>query len=84
MAGFFAERGAELWTTRTAWLQAQVLRQEDRLSPCREQIDFIRRAGLDGFPWLHIVRRGRRRAIATWSILTLFPIAESNRETTLR
>ncbi len=57
MAGFFVEKGAELWTTRTAWLQAQVLRHEDRLSPCREQIEFVRRAGLDGLPLAAYCRR---------------------------
>ncbi|MCA1287523.1 MBL fold metallo-hydrolase [Salipiger bermudensis] len=46
LAGWFQERGAELLTTRTAWLFARMLTldEEDRPSPA--QLDYWRRCGM--------------------------------------
>ena len=47
LAGWFQTHGAELWTSRTAWLFARmlVLDQQDR--PLPETLEFWRRAGMD-------------------------------------
>lgn len=48
LAGWFVEaQGAELWTSRTAWLFARMLALDvqDRATP--QQVDFWRRAGMD-------------------------------------
>jgi len=47
LAGWFQARGAELWTTRTAWLYARMLRLDDRDRPAPETLAFWRRAGMD-------------------------------------
>jgi glyoxylase-like metal-dependent hydrolase (beta-lactamase superfamily II) len=49
MAGYFADRGATLWMTRTSWLQAKVMIGEHRNLPSIEQIQFLKQAGLQGF-----------------------------------
>lgn len=47
LAGWFIERGAELWTSRTAWLMArmQILDVQERPTP--QALEFWRRAGMD-------------------------------------
>lgn len=47
LAGWFIERGAELWTSRTAWLFARMLSLDLQERPTAEQIAFWRRAGMD-------------------------------------
>ncbi len=48
LAGWFqAEHGAELWTTRTAWLFARMLVLDEQERPSAESIAFWRAAGMD-------------------------------------
>jgi len=46
LAGWFQARGAELWTTRTAWLFARMLRLDEQARPPPETLAFWRRAGM--------------------------------------
>lgn len=46
LAGPFQAEGAELWTTRTAWLQARMLRLEVHERPPAELLGFWRRGGI--------------------------------------
>jgi glyoxylase-like metal-dependent hydrolase (beta-lactamase superfamily II) len=47
LAGWLqAERGAELWTTRTSWLYARMLRLDERPTPAPEALAFWRGAGM--------------------------------------
>lgn len=48
LAGWFQAQGAELWTTRTAWLFARMLQLDDQNRPSAETLDFWRGAGMDG------------------------------------
>ncbi len=48
LAGWFqAAHGAELWTTRTAWLFARMLTLDEQDRPRPETLDFWRAAGMD-------------------------------------
>ncbi|MGF1660314.1 MAG: MBL fold metallo-hydrolase [Rubrimonas sp.] len=47
LAGWLIARGAELWTTRTAWLYARMLQLDHQERPSPEAVAFRRRAGLD-------------------------------------
>lgn len=48
LAGWFiAEHGAELWTTRTAWLMARMLRLDEQDRPPAETLEFWRSCGMD-------------------------------------
>lgn len=48
LAGWFVEQhGAELWTSRTAWLFARMLALDVQERATPQQIDFWRRAGMD-------------------------------------
>lgn len=47
LAGWFQSRGAELVTTRTAWLFARMLTLDVQDRPRAETIDFWRRAGME-------------------------------------
>lgn len=47
LAGWFLSRGAELVTTRTAWLMARMLVLDVQPLPTAEQIAFWRAAGMD-------------------------------------
>jgi glyoxylase-like metal-dependent hydrolase (beta-lactamase superfamily II) len=59
LAGWFqAEHGAELWTTRTAWLFARMLVLDVQERPAAESIAFWRAAGMD--PELLAQRAGER------------------------
>ena len=46
LAGWFMERGAALWTTRTAWLMARMLVLDEQPAPPPETITFWRAAGM--------------------------------------
>lgn len=46
MAGWFAERGAGIWATRTAWLMARMLTLDEQPRPAEEALTFYRRAGM--------------------------------------
>ena len=47
LAGWFQQRGAELWTTRTAWLFARMLRLDEQERPAPETQAFWRAGGMD-------------------------------------
>lgn len=48
LAGWFqSAHGAELWTTRTAWLFARMLRLDEQAVPPAETLAFWRAAGMD-------------------------------------
>lgn len=47
MAGWFQDRGAELVTTRTAWLMARMLLLDDQDRPSPETLTFWTRSGMD-------------------------------------
>ncbi len=47
LAGWFMERGAELWMPRTGWLMARMLTLDEQPSYPAETLDFYRRAGMD-------------------------------------
>ncbi len=47
LAGWFIERGAELWMPRTGWLFARMLQLDDQPHPPPETLAFWRAAGMD-------------------------------------
>lgn len=48
LAGWFqSEFGAELWTTRTAWLFSRMLQLDEQAVPRQETLDFYLSAGMD-------------------------------------
>ncbi|GIT90841.1 MBL fold hydrolase [Jannaschia pagri] len=47
LAGWFQADGAELLTTRTAWLMARMLRLDEQPLPTAETLDYCRRWGMD-------------------------------------
>ena len=48
LAGWFRqEHGAEIWTTRTAWLTARMLTLDVQDAPAPEVLEFYRSAGMD-------------------------------------
>lgn len=48
LAGWFqSDHGAELWTTRTAWLFARMLQLDEQEVPAEQSIAFFRSAGMD-------------------------------------
>lgn len=46
MAGWLIDQGAELWTTRTAWLMARMLQLDEQDRPTPEAVTFYKRAGM--------------------------------------
>ncbi len=46
LAALFLRDGAELWTTRTAWLTARMLQRDHQDRPSTEALAFRRRAGM--------------------------------------
>ena len=46
MAGWLAQRGAEIWATRTAWLMARMLTLDEQARPTPEALAFYRAAGM--------------------------------------
>ncbi|RYH01730.1 MBL fold metallo-hydrolase [Salipiger sp. IMCC34102] len=58
LAGWFVERGAELLTTRTAYLQARMLILDEQANATPEQVTFWTRAGMD--PEILAKRRAER------------------------
>lgn len=47
-AGVLAQRGVELWMSRTCWLSCKLLLQTAASAPKAPEVDFMRRAGLLG------------------------------------
>ncbi len=58
LAGWFQERGVELYMTRTAWLFARMLTLDAQVLPTDETLAFWRSAGMD--PALFEARRAER------------------------
>ena len=59
LAGWFqSEHGAELWTTRTAWLFSRMLQLDEQELPSAESLAFYRSAGMD--PEIFEQRRNER------------------------
>lgn len=46
LAGWFQAKGAELWTTRTAWLYTRMLVLDEQSEPDPVSLDFYRAAGM--------------------------------------
>ncbi|MFK8112098.1 MAG: MBL fold metallo-hydrolase [Rubripirellula sp.] len=46
MAGYFAQRGAMMITSRVCWLAAQLLRSSQSTNPTESHLEFMRRAGM--------------------------------------
>lgn len=46
LAGWFAEKGAEVWATRVAWLFGRMLTLDRHERPTERHLDFRRRAGM--------------------------------------
>jgi glyoxylase-like metal-dependent hydrolase (beta-lactamase superfamily II) len=46
LAGWFAERGAEIWATRIAWLFGRMLTLDHHDRPTPQHLEFRRRAGM--------------------------------------
>lgn len=57
-AGWFQEKGADLWMTRTAWLFARMLTLDEQAAPTAESLRFYRHAGLT--PEMLAQRAGER------------------------
>ncbi|MFS4437162.1 MBL fold metallo-hydrolase [Paracoccaceae bacterium GXU_MW_L88] len=53
LAGWFQERGAELWMSRTAWLFARMLSLDEQPVPTPEALRFYREAGMDAEEYEH-------------------------------
>jgi glyoxylase-like metal-dependent hydrolase (beta-lactamase superfamily II) len=47
LAGWFQAGGAELWTSRTAWLFTRMLVLDEQALPTPETLEFWRKAGMD-------------------------------------
>lgn len=58
LAGWFAAMGAEIWTSRTAWLMARMLHLDRQAVPSPQQIAFWRQAGM---PAAMLARRAAER-----------------------
>lgn len=58
LAGWFADHGARIWTTRTAWLTARMLVLDEQDAPPPESIAFWRAAGMP--PEMLAQRAGER------------------------
>ncbi len=72
LAGWFAQRGAELYATRLCWLYARMLQLDDREVPCDEQIRFAVRAGVNG---LALAAYQRRRPSSFPQLVAPVPFA---------
>ncbi|MEY4696672.1 MAG: hypothetical protein RIT14_1100 [Pseudomonadota bacterium] len=83
LAGWFQARGAELVTTRTAWLYARMLVLDEQSVPSREALLFQRRAGV---PEGVLVERAAERPFNFCDVVAPLPlgfarIAEGDRIT---
>ncbi|MEZ6138523.1 MAG: MBL fold metallo-hydrolase [Pirellulaceae bacterium] len=69
LAGEYARDGVELWTSRTAWLNCQLLLSNKQLLPLPSEVAFMQRAGLTGIE----LEGFRRRAANRYSALVAPP-----------
>lgn len=71
LAGWFQARGAELVTTRTAWLYARMLVLDEQAVPVAETLDFQRRAGVDAAT---LARRAGERPFNFCDVVAPLPL----------
>lgn len=71
LAGWFAARGAEIWTSRTAWLMARMLWLDRQQKPPPQQIEFWRRAGM---PAAMLARRAEERPFNSADVVHEIPL----------
>ena len=71
LAGWFQEQGAELWTTRTAWLFARMLLLDVQAEPTPQAVDFWRAAGM---PADLLAQRLRERPFNLSDVVAPLPI----------
>jgi glyoxylase-like metal-dependent hydrolase (beta-lactamase superfamily II) len=72
LAGWFqAAHGAELWTTRTAWLFARMLTLDIQAQAAPETLAFLRRAGMDA---VRLAERERTRPFNLADVMTPMPL----------
>jgi glyoxylase-like metal-dependent hydrolase (beta-lactamase superfamily II)/multidrug efflux pump subunit AcrA (membrane-fusion protein) len=69
LAGEFARDGVELWTSRTAWLNCQLLSSNKQLQPLPSEVLFMQSAGLTGIE----LEAFRRRAANRYNALVAPP-----------
>ena len=77
LAGWFAQRGAVLYSTRLCWLYARMLQMDDRELPCDEQVQFAMRAGVKG---LALAAYRRRRPSNFSQLVAAIPFSYSRLE----
>ncbi len=65
LAGELAREGVELWTSRTTWLNCQLLSGNKQLLPLPPEVTFMQRAGLTGIELEAFRRRAANRYSAT-------------------
>lgn len=71
LAGWFQEQGAELVTTRTAWLYARMLQLDVETLPTAQTLDFWRGAGMD--PVIY-ARRSQERPTGFSTMVAPLPL----------
>ncbi len=57
LAGWLCQQGAELWTSRTCWMQTRLLTVDDRPGPLEHELHFVRKAGMQGLEFEAFRRR---------------------------
>jgi glyoxylase-like metal-dependent hydrolase (beta-lactamase superfamily II) len=57
LAGWLVDQGASLFATQVCWLCARMLQLDSRERPCKEEIRFIERAGMNGVELAAFLRR---------------------------
>ncbi len=71
LAGWFQARGAEVWTTRTAWLFARMLTLDEQSRPAPETLEFWRAGGM---PDELLARRAGERPFNFADIVAPMPL----------
>ncbi len=72
LAGWFqSAHGAELWTTRTAWLYARMLTLDEQALPAPQTLDFWRGAGM---PAAMLTQRAAERPFNFCDVVAPLPI----------
>ena len=61
LAGEYAREGVELWTSRSTWLNCQLLLKNKQLLPLPAEVTFMQRAGLAGLDLEAFRRRAANR-----------------------
>lgn len=74
LAGWFMARGAELLTSRTAWLTARMLQLDVQDRPTEQQIAFWRRAGMDAE---RLARRAGQRPVNSADVVHPLPLGHT-------